>query len=67
MDLLEKNPHVQLLHGHVHRTLDRIIGGLGKHRVFGAPAIVDDADGRPRVRLYDAMDGFLESAGLFAT
>jgi 3',5'-cyclic AMP phosphodiesterase CpdA len=67
MDLLVKNPHVQLLHGHVHRTLDRLIGGLGKHRVFGAPATVDDAEGRPRVRLYDVTDGALESAGLFAT
>jgi 3',5'-cyclic AMP phosphodiesterase CpdA len=67
MDLLVKNPQVQLLHGHVHRTLDRIIGGLGKHRVFGAPATVDDVDGRPRVRLYDVTDGALESAGLFAT
>jgi 3',5'-cyclic AMP phosphodiesterase CpdA len=67
MDLLVRNPHVQLLHGHVHRTLDRLIGGLGKHRVFGAPATVDDAEGRPRVRLYDVADGALESAGLFAT
>jgi 3',5'-cyclic AMP phosphodiesterase CpdA len=67
MDLLVKNPQVQLLHGHVHRTLDRLIGGLGKHRVFGAPATVDDAEGRPRVRLYDVSDGGLESAGLFAT
>jgi 3',5'-cyclic-AMP phosphodiesterase len=67
MELLVKNPHVQLLHGHVHRTLDRIIGGLGRHRAFGAPATVDDADGRPRVRLYDVSDRQLESVGLFAT
>jgi 3',5'-cyclic AMP phosphodiesterase CpdA len=67
MDLLVQHSHVQILHGHMHRALDRIVG-LGRgSRVFGAPATVDDKDGRPRVRLYDVVGGTLRSAGLFAT
>jgi 3',5'-cyclic AMP phosphodiesterase CpdA len=67
MDLLVMHPHVQILHGHMHRALDRIVG-LGRgSRVFGAPATVDDKDGRPRVRLYDVENAALRSVGLFAT
>jgi len=62
-DLLTANPGAQLLHGHMHRLIDRIVG-LGKRRIFGAPATVDDAEGTPRVRLYDVRDGILEPAGL---
>ncbi|MBX3186079.1 MAG: metallophosphoesterase [Labilithrix sp.] len=64
LDILAKHPRVQILHGHMHRVVDRIVK-LGKARIFGAPAIVDDGDA-PRVRLYDVRDGALESAGLFA-
>jgi 3',5'-cyclic-AMP phosphodiesterase len=66
MELLARNPRVQVLHGHLHRALDRVLG-LGRHRVFGAPATVDDREGRPRVRLFDVRDGRLESAGFVAT
>ena len=60
--ILGRHEHVQVLHGHLHKAVDRIIG-LGKSRVFGAPAKVEDDDS-PRVRLYDVRDGQLESVGL---
>ena len=62
-DALAKHAHVQVLHGHLHKAVDRLVG-LGRSRVLGAPAIVDDADGCPRVRLYELRDGQLEAAGL---
>ena len=64
VDVLAKSPHVQVLHGHMHRALDRLIGGLGKSRVFGAPATVEDREGKPRIRLYDVGPSGLESAGI---
>jgi 3',5'-cyclic AMP phosphodiesterase CpdA len=73
LDMLTLHPRVQILHGHMHRVMDRIVdlgkgvaGVANRARVFGAPAIVDDADDLPRVRLYDVRDGGLESAGLYA-
>ncbi len=68
VDLLMTHPRAQLLHGHLHRVVDRIVG-LGKNaraRIFGASATVDDALDAPRVRLYDVRDGWLETAGLYA-
>lgn len=56
--LLDRHPHLHLLHGHFHRIIDR-------PRVFGAPGVADDED-RPRVRVYDVRDGRLESAGLLS-
>ncbi len=73
LDMLARHPHVQILHGHLHRVVDRIaelrqnvLGVANRARIFGAPATVDDADDAPRVRLYDIRDGALESVGLFA-
>ena len=66
LNLLMNHPHLHLLHGHRHRFLDRIVGGHGKSRVFGASATVDDTPARPRVRLYDVRDRALESLGLAA-
>jgi 3',5'-cyclic AMP phosphodiesterase CpdA len=66
LDLLARFAHAQVLHGHLHRVIDRLLGGLGRSRIFGAPAIVED-DGVSRVRLYEVRDGALESAGLVAT
>ncbi len=63
MGLLARHPRVSVLHGHMHKVVDRIVG-LGVSRIFGAPAIVDDAEGEPRVRLYDVRDGALESLGM---
>jgi 3',5'-cyclic-AMP phosphodiesterase len=65
MDLLTRYTRVQLLHGHMHKVVDRLVG-LGKSRIFGAPAVVDDAEEAPRVRLYDVRDGLLEDAGMCA-
>jgi 3',5'-cyclic AMP phosphodiesterase CpdA len=67
LDLLARFAHVQVLHGHLHRVIDRILGAVGTNsRVFGAPAIVED-NGSSRVRLYEVRGGLLESAGLVAT
>jgi 3',5'-cyclic-AMP phosphodiesterase len=67
LDMMRQHPRVQLLHGHLHRVVDRIVGTVSgaRARVFGAPAVVDD-DATPRVRLYDVHGGALESAGLYA-
>jgi 3',5'-cyclic AMP phosphodiesterase CpdA len=62
-DLLVRNAHAHLLHGHLHRVVDRI-ANMGRARIFGAPAVVDDPRGTPRVRLYELRDGELESLGL---
>lgn len=73
LDMLSRHPRLQIVHGHTHRVADRIaqlgkgfVGIANRARVFGAPAIVDDEDDVPRVRLYDVRDGMLEAAGLFA-
>ena len=63
MALLARLPNVHALHGHLHYVVDKIVA-LGRTRIFGAPAIVDDDDSTPRVRLYDVRDGCLESVGL---
>jgi 3',5'-cyclic AMP phosphodiesterase CpdA len=65
MDLLARYARVQLLHGHMHKVVDRLVG-LGRSRTFGAPAVVDDTEEAPRVRLYDVRDGLLEDAGMCA-
>ncbi len=52
LELLVSHPRVQLLHGHLHRMVDRIVG-LGRSRIFGASATVDDPIDTPRVRLYE--------------
>jgi 3',5'-cyclic AMP phosphodiesterase CpdA len=57
METLMRYANVQMLHGHMHRIVDRL---LGKSRIFGASAVVDDGDA-PRVRFYDLRDGALEA------
>jgi len=79
LDMLASHPRLQILHGHLHRVVDRIValgkGAAAQHarakaaeraRILGAPAVCDDGDDTPRVRLYDLRDGVLESAGLYA-
>lgn len=61
LELLVRHAHVHLLHGHLHKVVDRLVR---KARVFGAPAIVEDDRTRPRVRLYELRGGELESLGL---
>jgi 3',5'-cyclic AMP phosphodiesterase CpdA len=62
MHLIERFPAVHTLHGHLHQVVSRVVG-LGRERIFGAPAIVDDPVDRPRVRLYDIHGTALESVG----
>lgn len=63
MALLARAQNLYAMHGHLHYVVDRVID-LGKARIFGAPAIVDDVDGQARVRLYDVRGGAIESAGM---
>jgi predicted transcriptional regulator len=63
MEWLVKNPRLHVLHGHLHKAVDRLAGNMDRSRIFGAPATVDDVHA-PRVRLYDVRDGMLESAGI---
>jgi Icc protein len=65
LDLLGTHGRAQVLHGHLHRVVDRFLEKVARTRIFGAPATVDD-EATPRVRLYDVRDGMLESAGLYA-
>lgn len=72
VELLVRHPRLQLLHGHLHRVVDRMVpspkddgaqGGAHAQpphtRVFGAPATCDGPDEAPRIRLYDVTDGKL--------
>jgi Icc protein len=63
IDSFARHERVQILHGHLHRAVDKVFGAPGA-RTFGAPAVVDDADDTPRVRLYEWHDGQLGAAGL---
>jgi 3',5'-cyclic AMP phosphodiesterase CpdA len=55
-EILRRHTHAHLLHGHLHRLADYL---LGRARVFGAPAVVDDRD-EARVRVYELRGGLLE-------
>ena len=52
--LLRANPHLHVLHGHLHRERERAVSAQGAPQVFGvAPAF----DGRSPVKLYEVVDG----------
>lgn len=53
LDTFQKHPNLAIVHGHLHRAIDRV---LGLTRAFGASATVDD-EGAPRVRMYDLQAG----------
>ncbi len=56
LDLLARHPRVQVLHGHLHQAVDRLVAPLAKvARIFGAPAVVNDHT-EPRVRFYEVGD-----------
>lgn len=63
MALLKRFAHSYVLHGHLHHPVDRLIE-KGRARVFGAPAIVEDAVESTRFRLYEVFENRLESIGL---
>jgi 3',5'-cyclic-AMP phosphodiesterase len=71
LELLMRHPRLHLLHGHLHRAVDRFVGRANepvradgaRPRVFGASAVCDDRDdGDPRIRLYEVSDGMLQAA-----
>lgn len=52
VQMLERFDNVDVVHGHLHYTVERAIGG-GRPRVFGTTAVVEDTDAAPRFRLHD--------------
>jgi 3',5'-cyclic AMP phosphodiesterase CpdA len=58
--LLSKLRGVQVLHGHLHRALTRVLEMGGISRIFGAPAVVEDDE--PRVRFYETRGGVIVPA-----
>jgi 3',5'-cyclic-AMP phosphodiesterase len=67
--LLARFPDVHVMHGHLHKIVDRTISavrGCTRTRVFGAPALVEDDEESPRVRLYELRGGEVSSMGLAA-
>lgn len=60
LDLMARVPELHVLHGHLHYEVDVSVGP-GEARIFGAPAVVDDVLGTPRVRLYDVEGASLRS------
>ncbi len=54
--LLDRHPHLHVLHGHTHRASDRAVGAVPEPRVFCTTAVVEHA--RP-LRLYDCEGGRL--------
>jgi 3',5'-cyclic-AMP phosphodiesterase len=63
--LLARFPEVHVMHGHLHKCVDKAITGT-RTRVFGAPALVEDDEESPRVRLYEIRGGQVASVGLAA-
>jgi 3',5'-cyclic AMP phosphodiesterase CpdA len=63
VDLLMRHRQLQVLHGHLHHVVDRVLGAA-ETRIFGAPAVCDRTDAGSCVRLYDVRDGALQSAGI---
>jgi 3',5'-cyclic AMP phosphodiesterase CpdA len=55
--LLSKFRGVQVLHGHLHRAMTRVLEIGGVSRIFGAPAVVEDDE--PRVRIYETRRGLI--------
>jgi len=55
--LLSKLRGVQVLHGHLHTAVTRVLELGGITRIFGAPAVVEDEE--PRVRIYETRGGII--------
>lgn len=70
IDLLRRHPRLQVLHGHLHRVVDRMleVKDTTRTRIFGAPAVCEAAEsgdsGVARVRIYEVREGALESMGM---
>ena len=55
--LLTKLRGVQVLHGHLHTAVTKVLEMGGITRIFGAPAVVEDDE--PRVRIYETRGGVI--------
>jgi 3',5'-cyclic AMP phosphodiesterase CpdA len=62
VQVLERLDNVDVLHGHLHYTVERAIG-RGRPRVFGTTAVVEDTDAAPRFRLHDDRGVFASAPG----
>lgn len=49
--LLARRATLQVLHGHMHLPVTRMVGNEGELRIFGAPAVVESKE--PEVRYYE--------------
>jgi 3',5'-cyclic AMP phosphodiesterase CpdA len=58
LEMLVRHERMHVLHGHLHSATDH------RARVFGAPAVVEDDETAPRVRLYETRDGGVVPLGL---
>lgn len=58
--LLSRARTLQVLHGHLHRAVTKVLELGGFSRIFAAPAVVDD--GEPRVRIYETHRGLIVPA-----
>jgi 3',5'-cyclic-AMP phosphodiesterase len=58
--LLARRRTLQVLHGHLHRAITRVLELGGITRVFGATAVVEDS--KPRVRFYKTAGGIIVPA-----
>lgn len=58
--LLARRATVQVLHGHLHHAITRVLGPSGLVRVFGAPAVVESA--AASVRYYETRGGVIVAA-----
>lgn len=63
-DLLARHEDIHVLHGHLHHAVALAVPGSQRVRVFGASAVVDDADGDGNVRFYEVRGGILTAATL---
>lgn len=57
LHMLTRHRRMHVLHGHLHTAVDQ-------PRVFGAPAVVEDDEAQPRVRLYETRDEGIAAVGL---
>lgn len=62
MKLVERFDDVHVLHGHLHRTVDRTVADE-RVRIFGTTATVEDRRDAPFVRLYDVEGCALVTPG----
>lgn len=60
VDLLARFPDLHVLHGHLHHEVEVSLDSR-RPRIFGAPAVIDDRERAPRVRLYESAGSCLRA------